>query len=109
LSFEDFVTPTRAPEKNQCLSCQQPKKKKKEMCTRVKEKKTARKWGKNCCDSVFNPIFWVLPVPRLAQNKWAWLIPLALPRPVHSYCFEAIQIVLSAGLRWADFGKNGLS
>jgi hypothetical protein len=57
-----------------------------------------------------NPIFWVLPVHALGtKNIWAWLIPLALPRPFHSYCFEAIQIVLSAGLRWADFGKNGLS
>jgi hypothetical protein len=47
-----------------------------------------------------NPIFLGATSFRAWHNKkkWAWLIPgrLALPRPFHhSYCFEAIQIVLS--------------
>ena len=84
--------------------------KKKKKCALAWKKKNPQDNGDRLALIVFlTPFFWVLPVPRLAQNKWAWLIPLALPRPVHSYCFEAIQIVLSAGLRWADFGKNGLS
>jgi hypothetical protein len=108
LSFEDFVTPTRAPEKNHSVSHVSSQKKK--MCTRVKEKKNPQDNGDRLALIVFlTPFFGCYQFMRLAQNIWAWLIPLALPRPFHSYCFEAIQIVLSAGLRWADFGKNGLS
>jgi len=108
LSFEDFVTPTRAPEKNQCLSiCQQPKEKK--MCTRVKKKNPQDNGDRLALIVFLTPFFGCYQFRAWHKKKWAWLIPLALPRPVHSYCFEAIQIVLSAGLRWADFGKNGLS
>jgi hypothetical protein len=68
----------------------------------VKKKKKIRKIMVNrlALISVFNPIFLGATSFRAWHNKkkWAWLIPgrLALPRPLHhSYCFEAIQIVLS--------------
>jgi len=49
---------------------------KKKLCTRVK-KKNPQDNGDRLALIVFLPHFWVLPVPRLAQKKWAWLIPLA--------------------------------
>jgi len=107
LSFEDFVTPTRAPEKNHSVSHVSSQKKKD---VHSREKKNPQDNGDRLALIVFlTPFFGCYQFRAWHKNIWAWLIPLALPRPVHSYCFEAIQIVLSAGLQWADFGKNGLS
>lgn len=82
-------------------------KKKKDVHSRERKKNPQDNGDRLALIVFLNPIFWVLPVPRLAQNQiWAWLIPLALPRPVHSYCFEAIQIVLSAGLTMGRLWKK---
>jgi len=80
-------------------------KKKKNVHSR--EKKNPQDNGDRLALIVFlTPFFGCYQFRAWHKIWWAWLIPLALPRPVHSYCFEAIQIVLSAGLRWADFGKK---
>lgn len=85
-------------------------KKKKNVHSRERKKNPQDNGDRLALIVFLTPFFGCYQFMRLAQNQiWAWLIPLALPRPFHSYCFEAIQIVLSAGLRWADFGKNGLS
>jgi len=56
LSFEDFVTPTRAPEKTTVSHVSS-------------QKKNPQDNGDRLALIVFlNPIFWVLPVPRLAQK-----------------------------------------